>query len=156
MHTKQNKRKLGSSYNKNSLWRHILSSTECLEILRVSNPNTKSPCCTTLFFTDSRRRNTWHKNFPPTRQARHGRCRQAGVGFGAGGDLGLSSDWKQARSWYSPTEVRLWSTCCFQENCLLTTDMFCRFEYKYSFKPPYLAQKDGTVPFFEYSGSESS
>ena len=29
-----------------------------------------------------------------------------------------------------------------------------RFEYKYSFKPPYLAQKDGTVPFFEYSGSE--
>ena len=28
-----------------------------------------------------------------------------------------------------------------------------RFEYKYSFKPPYLAQKDGTVPFFEYSGS---
>ncbi len=30
-----------------------------------------------------------------------------------------------------------------------------RFEYKYSFKPPYLAQKDGTVPFFEYSGSKS-
>ena len=29
-----------------------------------------------------------------------------------------------------------------------------RFEYKYSFKPPYLAQKDGTVPFFDYSGSE--
>jgi hypothetical protein len=29
-----------------------------------------------------------------------------------------------------------------------------RFEYKYSFKPPYLAQKDGTVPFFEYTGSE--
>jgi hypothetical protein len=29
-----------------------------------------------------------------------------------------------------------------------------RFEYKYSFKPPYLAQKDGSVPFFEYSGSE--
>ena len=29
-----------------------------------------------------------------------------------------------------------------------------RFEYKYSFKPPYLAQKDGTVPFFEYSGSK--
>jgi mannose-binding lectin 1 len=28
-----------------------------------------------------------------------------------------------------------------------------RFEYKYSFKPPYLAQKDGTVPFFEYSGN---
>ncbi len=29
-----------------------------------------------------------------------------------------------------------------------------RFEYKYSFKPPYLAQKDGTVPFFEYFGSK--
>ena len=28
-----------------------------------------------------------------------------------------------------------------------------RFEYKYSFKGPYLAQKDGTVPFWEYSGS---
>ena len=32
--------------------------------------------------------------------------------------------------------------------------MLCfRFEYKYSFKPPYLAQKDGSVPFFEYSGN---
>jgi mannose-binding lectin 1 len=31
---------------------------------------------------------------------------------------------------------------------------FRRFEYKYSFKPPYLAQKDGTVPFWEYGGSE--
>ena len=30
-----------------------------------------------------------------------------------------------------------------------------RFEYKYSFKPPYLAQKDGSVPFFEYSGEKS-
>lgn len=29
-----------------------------------------------------------------------------------------------------------------------------RFEYKYSFKPPYLAQKDQTVPFFEYGGSK--
>lgn len=29
-----------------------------------------------------------------------------------------------------------------------------RFEYKYSFKPPYLAQKDGSVPFFEYAGSK--
>ncbi|XP_013776768.1 protein ERGIC-53-like [Limulus polyphemus] len=28
-----------------------------------------------------------------------------------------------------------------------------RFEYKYSFKGPYLAQKDGTVPFWEYEGS---
>lgn len=28
-----------------------------------------------------------------------------------------------------------------------------RFEYKYSFKGPYLAQKDGTVPFWEYVGN---
>ncbi|XP_028155638.1 protein ERGIC-53 [Diabrotica virgifera virgifera] len=28
-----------------------------------------------------------------------------------------------------------------------------RFEYKYSFKPPYLAQKDGSVPFWEYAGN---
>lgn len=30
-----------------------------------------------------------------------------------------------------------------------------RFEYKFSFKPPYLAQKDGSVPFWEYGGSMS-
>ncbi|KAH6929873.1 hypothetical protein HPB50_006436 [Hyalomma asiaticum] len=29
-----------------------------------------------------------------------------------------------------------------------------KFEYKYSFKGPYLAQKDGSVPFWDYSGSE--
>ncbi|KAJ8869065.1 hypothetical protein PR048_030626 [Dryococelus australis] len=29
-----------------------------------------------------------------------------------------------------------------------------RFEYKYSFKPPYLAQRDGSVPFWEYGGSK--
>lgn len=29
-----------------------------------------------------------------------------------------------------------------------------RFEYKYSFKPPYLAQKDGSIPFWEYGGSK--
>ncbi|XP_071452215.1 protein ERGIC-53 isoform X2 [Hetaerina americana] len=28
-----------------------------------------------------------------------------------------------------------------------------RFEYKYSFKPPYLAQRDTTVPFWEYGGN---
>lgn len=33
-------------------------------------------------------------------------------------------------------------------------DVHRRFEYKYSFKPPYLAQKDGTVPFWEYGGSK--
>lgn len=27
-----------------------------------------------------------------------------------------------------------------------------KFEYKYSFKPPYLAQKDGSVPFWSYGG----
>lgn len=31
-----------------------------------------------------------------------------------------------------------------------------RFEYKYSFKGPYLAQKDNQVPFWQYSGSEYS
>lgn len=29
-----------------------------------------------------------------------------------------------------------------------------KFEYKYSFKPPYLAQKDNSVPFWEYGGSK--
>lgn len=33
-------------------------------------------------------------------------------------------------------------------------NVFRRFEYKYSFKPPYLAQKDGSVPFWSYSGSK--
>ncbi|KAF7394098.1 hypothetical protein HZH68_010917 [Vespula germanica] len=28
-----------------------------------------------------------------------------------------------------------------------------KFEYKYSFKPPYLAQKDRSVPFWEYGGN---
>ncbi|RZF40141.1 hypothetical protein LSTR_LSTR010093 [Laodelphax striatellus] len=28
-----------------------------------------------------------------------------------------------------------------------------RFEYKYSFKPPYLAQKDGSIPFWETGGN---
>ncbi|XP_043281127.1 protein ERGIC-53 [Venturia canescens] len=28
-----------------------------------------------------------------------------------------------------------------------------KFEYKYSFKPPYLAQRDGSVPFWEYGGN---
>lgn len=31
---------------------------------------------------------------------------------------------------------------------------FARFEYKYSFKPPYLSQKNGSVPFWEYGGSK--
>lgn len=29
-----------------------------------------------------------------------------------------------------------------------------RFEYKYSFKGPYLAQKDNQVPFWHYTGSK--
>ena len=36
----------------------------------------------------------------------------------------------------------------------VNTQVHRRFEYKYSFKPPYLAQKDGTVPFWEYGGSK--
>ncbi|XP_063984599.1 protein ERGIC-53 [Diachasmimorpha longicaudata] len=32
-------------------------------------------------------------------------------------------------------------------------DVHRKFEYKYSFKPPYLAQKDGSVPFWEYGGN---
>lgn len=36
----------------------------------------------------------------------------------------------------------------------INTGVHRRFEYKYSFKPPYLAQKDGTVPFWEYGGSK--
>lgn len=43
-------------------------------------------------------------------------------------------------------------------SCILvlvnTQSVHRRFEYKYSFKPPYLAQKDGSVPFWEYGGSE--
>lgn len=39
-------------------------------------------------------------------------------------------------------------------NYSVATLMHRRFEYKYSFKPPYLAQKDGSVPFWEYGGSE--
>ncbi|XP_059058959.1 protein ERGIC-53 [Achroia grisella] len=34
-----------------------------------------------------------------------------------------------------------------------TQQVHRRFEYKYSFKPPYLAQKDGSVPFWEYGGN---
>ena len=33
-----------------------------------------------------------------------------------------------------------------------TSSLF-RFEYKFSFKPPYLAQKDGSVPFWQYDGN---
>ncbi|XP_067003335.1 protein ERGIC-53 [Anabrus simplex] len=38
-------------------------------------------------------------------------------------------------------------------NEVFSSSPFRRFEYKYSFKPPYLAQKDGTVPFWEYGGN---
>lgn len=41
-------------------------------------------------------------------------------------------------------------------NCLNAGEPHIKFEYKYSFKPPYLAQKDGSVPFWEYGGSKSS
>lgn len=39
-------------------------------------------------------------------------------------------------------------------NCNVNQQVHRRFEYKYSFKPPYLAQRDGTVPFWEYGGSK--
>jgi hypothetical protein len=39
-------------------------------------------------------------------------------------------------------------------NCNSNLGIHKKFEYKYSFKPPYLAQKDGTVPFWEYGGSK--
>lgn len=41
-----------------------------------------------------------------------------------------------------------------QFNGDVNIELHRRFEYKYSFKPPYLAQKDGTVPFWEYGGSK--
>ncbi|SPP85426.1 protein ERGIC-53 [Drosophila guanche] len=50
--------------------------------------------------------------------------------------------------------------CIFAKHTHATTNLspgavgvHRRFEYKYSFKPPYLAQKDGTVPFWEYGGN---
>lgn len=48
----------------------------------------------------------------------------------------------------------LWSTLLL--NGIWTTDATLphkKFEYKYSFKPPYLAQKDGSVPFWQYGGN---
>lgn len=53
-------------------------------------------------------------------------------------------------------EVR-WICCillCFLCRGILSNAPFKRFEYKFSFKPPYLAQKDGKVPFWEYGGSK--
>ena len=31
-----------------------------------------------------------------------------------------------------------------------------KFEYKYSFKPPYVANSKGTIHFWDYGGGESS
>lgn len=41
----------------------------------------------------------------------------------------------------------------YANNIILCNQLVSRFEYKFSFKPPYLAQKDGSVPFWEYGGS---
>nr|BAN20368.1 mannose binding lectin, putative [Riptortus pedestris] len=52
-------------------------------------------------------------------------------------------------------EVR-WLINVIISSCLcavLATIPHRKFEYKYSFKPPYLAQKDGSVPFWEYGGN---
>ncbi|KAL3287780.1 hypothetical protein HHI36_002242 [Cryptolaemus montrouzieri] len=38
-------------------------------------------------------------------------------------------------------------------SCVSANLVHKRFEYKFSFKPPYLAQKDGSVPFWEYGGN---
>ncbi|XP_022115341.2 protein ERGIC-53 isoform X1 [Pieris rapae] len=47
----------------------------------------------------------------------------------------------------------LCSIVCILVNSSLQQTVHRRFEYKYSFKPPYLAQKDGSVPFWEYGGN---
>ncbi len=44
----------------------------------------------------------------------------------------------------------------FLFNCINAQNPFRSFQYKYSFKPPYLAQKDGSVPFWGYTGSKRS
>ncbi|XP_050296291.1 protein ERGIC-53 isoform X2 [Anthonomus grandis grandis] len=38
-------------------------------------------------------------------------------------------------------------------NSIASNIVHKKFEYKYSFKPPYLAQRDGSVPFWEYGGN---
>ncbi|CAG9764058.1 unnamed protein product [Ceutorhynchus assimilis] len=43
--------------------------------------------------------------------------------------------------------------CIFFANLVGGNFVHKKFEYKYSFKPPYLAQKDGSVPFWEYGGN---
>ncbi|KAJ8686378.1 hypothetical protein QAD02_022172 [Eretmocerus hayati] len=53
-------------------------------------------------------------------------------------------------------EVRWLACLIFVLQCVynvLTSEPHRKFEYKYSFKPPYLAQKDGSVPFWEYGGN---
>ncbi|CAK1549084.1 unnamed protein product [Leptosia nina] len=47
----------------------------------------------------------------------------------------------------------LCSVLCILVNTSIQQTVHRRFEYKYSFKPPYLAQKDGSVPFWEYGGN---
>jgi len=42
---------------------------------------------------------------------------------------------------------------CLSVHGILSNAPFNKFEYKFSFKPPYLAQKDGKVPFWEYGGN---
>jgi len=66
---------------------------------------------------------------------------------------------RQSSSWSARgllAAALLWLAASAQEagQGLQPSATIKRFEYKYSFKPPYLAQKDGSVPFFEYFGSE--
>lgn len=67
--------------------------------------------------------------------------------------------WKSSAMMHSATLLSIIAIllcCCslLESQASYATDpAHRRFEYKYSFKGPYLAQKDGTVPFWEYSGS---
>lgn len=52
--------------------------------------------------------------------------------------------------------TRLALLCLVWSLCVLVAGqggVHKRFEYKFSFKPPYLAQKDGSVPFWSYDGN---
>lgn len=54
--------------------------------------------------------------------------------------------------WYLNFKLVL-SIAVFLLNLVNADLVHKKFEYKYSFKPPYLAQRDGSVPFWEYGGN---
>jgi len=58
--------------------------------------------------------------------------------------------------WLDPAQVTRLLLCFTFSLCVLVAGqagVHKRFEYKFSFKPPYLAQKDGSVPFWQYDGN---